>query len=250
VEERLQKIIARAGISSRRRAEDLIRAGAVTVNGAMVTELGSKADAARDHIKVNGKLLRFVDDKKYVLLHKPAGVVSTLHDPEGRECLAKYARWVPGRVFPVGRLEYHAQGLLLLTNDGELANALLQEKLAWTDWLKVKGKLTPEAIENVQAQTGVRLRMVKEGANAWYEARFAAGRSKEDEDRVQKALLRGGHPVEKLRRVALGPLTLGNLPAGKFRVLEGREVAALWRQRRRNSSGKEERTLRVRGKPA
>src|SRR5215472_5140012 len=126
MEERMQKIIARAGIASRRHAEELIASGLVTVNGQTVTELGSKADESRDHIKVNGKLLRPETSRVYILLHKPPEVVSTMSDPEGRKSLADLLHGVPERVFPVGRLEYHASGLVFLTNDGELANKMLQ----------------------------------------------------------------------------------------------------------------------------
>ena len=117
MEERLQKIIARAGIASRRHAEQLIASGLVTVNGQTVTELGSKADASRDHIKVSGKLLRAPKELVYIALHKPAGVVSTMEDPEGRSSLRDFLHGIAERVFPIGRLEYSTSGLLLLTNE-------------------------------------------------------------------------------------------------------------------------------------
>src|SRR5580658_10283466 len=115
MEERLQKIIARAGIASRRRAEQLIVSGQVTVNGKVVTELGTRADAARDHIKVSGRLLQGAEDHVYIAFHKPAEVVATLSDPEGRRSLGDFLSGVPARVYPVGRLEYHTSGLLFLT---------------------------------------------------------------------------------------------------------------------------------------
>src|SRR5271155_4455101 len=118
MEERLQKIIARAGIASRRRAEQLVVSGQVTVNGKVVTELGTRADAARDHIKVSGRLLQGAEDHVYIAFHKPAEVVATLSDPEGRRSLGDFLSGVPARVYPVGRLEYHTSGLLFLTNDG------------------------------------------------------------------------------------------------------------------------------------
>src|SRR5580700_359762 len=124
--ERLQKIIARAGIASRRHAEELIASGLVTVNGQMVTQLGSKADESRDHIKVSGKLLRPTSERVYLLLNKPPEVVSTLSDPEGRPSLRDFLHGISERVFPVGRLEYHSTGLVFLTNDGDLANRILQ----------------------------------------------------------------------------------------------------------------------------
>src|ERR1700733_16247108 len=124
--ERLQKIIARAGIASRRHAEGLIKSGLVTVNGQTITELGSKADESKDHIKVQGKLLRPETERVYLVLNKPPEVVSTMIDPEGRRSLADMLHGVSQRVFPVGRLEYHSLGLVFLTNDGELANLMLK----------------------------------------------------------------------------------------------------------------------------
>src|SRR5579862_1229004 len=126
MEERLQKIIARAGIASRRHAEEMISSGLVTVNGKTITELGTKADESRDHIKVAGKLLRPETERIYLLLNKPNDVVSTMSDPEGRKSLRDLLHGVSERVFPVGRLEYHSAGLVFLTNDGDLANLMLR----------------------------------------------------------------------------------------------------------------------------
>ena len=155
MEERLQKIIARAGIASRRHAEDLIRSGMVTVNGRTVTELGSKADETTDHIKVSGKLLRPEHDRVYLVLNKPPEVVSTMSDPEGRRSLQDLLHGVPVRVFPVGRLEYHSMGLVFLTNDGELANRMLKaHRLRQTYLLKLKSLLTFEEIEQLARADG------------------------------------------------------------------------------------------------
>jgi len=141
--ERLQKIIARAGLASRRHAEELIASGCVTVNGRVISELGTKADESRDHIKVSGKLLRPAGQRVYLLLHKPPAVVSTMSDPEGRISLRDLLHGVSERVFPVGRLEYHASGLVLLTSDGELANRILRShNLPQTYELKLKSLLT------------------------------------------------------------------------------------------------------------
>src|SRR5215467_14626005 len=126
MEERLQKIISRAGFASRRRAEELMASGLVTVNGRTVTELGTKADVTRDHIKVAGKLIRSEPERVYLALNKPAEVVATLSDPEGRRSLRDLLRGVNARVFPAGRMEYHASGLILLTNDGDLTNRILR----------------------------------------------------------------------------------------------------------------------------
>src|SRR3954464_13996991 len=124
--ERLQKIIAAAGIASRRAAEKLITGGAVSVNGQIVTELGSKADLERDHIRVNGKLLHGPERHIYLLMNKPKGYVTTVHDPEGRPTVMDLLRGIRTRVYPVGRLDYASEGLLLLTNDGELAQGLMK----------------------------------------------------------------------------------------------------------------------------
>jgi len=227
--ERLQKIIARAGIASRRHAEQLLLAGQVSVNGKVVTEPGTRADPERDHIKVGGKLLRFPKSKTYLVLHKPAGCVSTMHDPEGRRTLRDFLRGVPGRVFPVGRLEYHAQGLLLLTNDGELANRVLQAArvggLEQTYWLKVKGQLAEEVRQRLRQSTGVRIRLLRDAPNPWCEAVVSEPRH----DALRRGLAQLGHPVEKIKRVKLANLALGSLPAGRYRHLTPDEVSALRR---------------------
>src|SRR5271155_5585829 len=157
MEERLQKIISRAGIASRRHAEEMISSGLVTVNGRTITELGTKADESRDHIKVAGKLLRPETERVYILLNKPTDVVSTMSDPEGRKSLRDLLHGVPERVFPVGRLEYHSSGLVFLTNDGDLANRILQaHNLPQTYQLKLKTLLTFAEIESLTRSTGAR----------------------------------------------------------------------------------------------
>src|ERR1700747_110890 len=158
MQERLQKIIARAGIASRRHAEELIRSGLVTVNGRTITELGSKADESTDHIKVSGKLLRSEHDRVYLVLNKPPEVVSTMSDPEGRRSLRNLLHGVTVRVFPVGRLEYHSMGLVFLTNDGELANRMLKAyRLRQTYILKLKSLLTFQEIEQLSRATSTRI---------------------------------------------------------------------------------------------
>jgi pseudouridine synthase len=232
VEERLQKLIARAGVASRRHAEQLILAGAVTVNGRVVTELGSKADAARDHIKVHGKLLRFAAGRAVLAFYKPVECVATMHDPEGRRDLSDWLHGVRGRVFPVGRLEYHADGLLLLTNDGELAAEMLRAtQLPQTYQLKVRGRIEAHRMQHLRERLKVDVRPLRtvrargDSANAWYEARVTGPRA----DALRDALLQCGHPVRKLRRVAIGPVTLGQLAPGEHRALKPREVEELRR---------------------
>src|SRR6202142_3785520 len=170
--ERLQKIIARAGIASRRHAEEFITSGLVTVNGQTVTELGSKADASRDHIKVSGKLLRpaSASNLVYLILNKPPEVVSTMSDPEGRPSLRDLLHGVSERVFPVGRLEYHSIGLVLLTNDGDLANRILQSNdLRQTYQLKLKTLLTFAEIESLSRSTGAQIARLRGQEMPWYE---------------------------------------------------------------------------------
>src|SRR5437868_751698 len=144
--ERLQKIIAAAGIASRRHAEQLITGGAVSVNGQVVTELGSKADPEHDHIRVNGKLLRGAERHAYLLMNKPREYVTTVSDPEGRPTIMDLLRGVKSRVYPVGRLDYGSEGLLLLTNDGDLANALMKaaSHVPKVYLVKVAGVPSPE----------------------------------------------------------------------------------------------------------
>src|SRR6266576_5864282 len=150
--ERLQKIIAAAGIASRRAAEKLIASGAVSVNGQIVTELGSKADLERDHIRVNGKLLHGAERHIYLLMNKPKGYVTTVHDPEGRPTVMDLLRGIRTRVYPVGRLDYASEGLLLLTNDGELSNKLMKaaSHVPKVYVVKVAGVPAPDRIEKIR----------------------------------------------------------------------------------------------------
>jgi 23S rRNA pseudouridine2605 synthase len=226
MEERLQKIIARAGIASRRHAEDLIRSGMVTVNGRTVTELGSKADETTDHIKVSGKLLHPGHDRVYLVLNKPPEVVSTMSDPEGRRSLQDLLHGVPVRVFPVGRLEYHSTGLVFLTNDGELANRMLKaHRLRQTYLLKLKSLLTFDEIEQLARATGARITRVRGKESPWYEVTLTEARR----DALRNRLFQTGHPVEKIKRVRVGSLELGALQPGEHRTLSSEEVAALSR---------------------
>lgn len=230
MQERLQKLISRAGVASRRHAEQLIVTGQVTVNGQVVTKLGSKADAETDHIKVGGKLLRFSQARMYLALNKPAGCVATMSDPEGRQSLRDCLHGVPGRVFPAGRLDFHTEGLLLLTNDGELVNRLLKVSghLPQVYWIKVKGQLDANALRQVQQVAGARMAPLKsrEGApNPWYEATVTEAKS----DALRQNLSKLGHHVEKIRRVKLAELELGAIEPGQYRMLSEGEVAGLLR---------------------
>ena len=229
-EERLQKIIAGAGVTSRRKAEELIVEGRVTVNGTIITELGSKADIDRDHIKVDGKLLRQVSHHVYLALHKPRNYVTTMHDPERRPTVMDLIRGVKDRVYPVGRLDYASEGLLLLTNDGDLANVLTTAKshVPKIYLVKVNGMLSMDQAE--QFRNGIPLsgrrtapaglKLMRRAENPWYEVRLIEGRT----NQIRNMFKHFGFLVEKLKRVRIGPLDLGTLKPGEFRHLTAREV--------------------------
>jgi 23S rRNA pseudouridine2605 synthase len=224
--ERLQKIIARAGIASRRHAEELIASGMVTVNGQTVTELGSKADETKDHIKVQGKLLQPETERAYLILNKPPEVVSTMVDPEGRRCLRDLLHGVSLRVFPVGRLEYHSMGLVFLTNDGELANQMLKAHyLPQTYNLKLKTLLTFEEVESLSRQTGAHIVRIKGKDSPWYEVTLSEARR----DELRNRLFQTGHPVEKIKRIKIGNIAMESLAPGAYRPLSEAEVATLRR---------------------
>jgi 23S rRNA pseudouridine2605 synthase len=244
--ERLQKLIARAGLASRRTAESLIQAGAVRVNGRVVTRLGAKADPRYDRIEVEGRLLRFPESDLYLVLNKPRGYVSTAADPKGRPTVLHLLRglrqprpWRGQRVVPVGRLPYDVEGLLLLTSDGAFADTILRGRLPQTYWFKVKGQLSPEETAQVERvagrrqPAGFRLRLIKPGANPWYEVTLVEPR----DDRLRTALFRSGHPVEKVKRMAVGPLRLSSLAPGNFRELSHEEMEQLAAAAVQRSSG-------------
>ncbi len=235
--ERLQKIIAAAGIASRRKAEELIVSGHVHVNGKVVRQLGTKADAERDHIRVNGKLLQGAQRHIYLLLNKPKGYVTTASDPENRPTVMQLIRGVKKRVYPVGRLDYASEGLLLLTNDGGMANKLMKaaSQVRKTYVVKVAGIPTNEELEKLRSGVSIAtddgrrvrtapagIRLIKEGSNPWYEVALIEGRNRE----IRRMFERVGHHVEKIKRVRYGPLTL-DVPPGKFRELTLREVDQL-----------------------
>ncbi len=234
MQERLQKIIARAGIASRRHAEQLILSGQVRVNGRVVTELGTKADPERDRIEAAGRTIQAREEHVYLVLNKPPQVVATLADPLGRKTLRHYLRGLAARVYPVGRLDYAASGFVFMTNDGDLAAAMLKgaARIPQTYEMKVKGRLSVEQLVTMGRQCRARIRLMKQpfatrghAANFWYEVTLqSAGR-----DALRRALASAGHPVEKLRRVALGPLELGGLPEGRYRRLEAQELERLRR---------------------
>jgi len=234
-EERIQKILSQAGVASRRQAEQMMVAGRVTVNGAVVTELGSKADLERDHIKVDGRLIHAPRRLVYIALNKPNNTVTTASDPQHRATVMELLRGVKERVYPVGRLDYHSEGLLLLTNDGALANAIMSAAthLPKTYVVKVNGSLTGE--QEQQFREGIPLsgrrtmpaglRVVHQAENPWYEVRLFEGRN----NQIRLMFKHFGFLVEKLRRVRIGPIELGSLKPGQFRYLTGEEAQKLKR---------------------
>ena len=228
--ERLQKILSRAGIASRRKAEQIIQAGRVTVNGTVVAELGSKADLESDHVKVDGKLLHAPSHLVYLALNKPNNVMTTVSDPQGRPTVMEYLRGVKQRVYPVGRLDYHSEGLLLLTNDGELAHAITSASthIPKTYLVKVNGPLAPEQEQVFRegvplggrrtAPAG--LKLLRRAQNPWYEVRLIEGRK----NQIREMFKYFGRLVEKLKRVRIGFLELGPIKPGEFRYLTPGEV--------------------------
>jgi 23S rRNA pseudouridine2605 synthase len=233
MQERLQKIIARAGIASRRHVEQLILSGQVRVNGKVVTELGTKADPATDRIEAAGRAVKQRARTVYLALNKPAEIVSAMADPEGRKTLQSCLRGFPERVYPVGNLEYSTSGLVLLTNDGDLAAELLKnwENVEQTYHIKVKGMLTLDDLARLGKEAGLHMKTLRQPgatrggriANYWYEVRMRDTRKEE----LRRVMFKNFHPIEKWIRVALGPITLEGIPRGRYRLLEESQIEAL-----------------------
>lgn len=229
-EERLQKILSRAGVASRRKAEQLIIEGRVAVNGAVITELGSKADFDTDYIKVDGKLLHKPKRLVYIALHKPKNCVTTVSDPQGRETVMDLVLGIKERVYPVGRLDYASEGLLLLTNDGEFANRVTSaaSHIQKTYEVKANGFLTKEQEEHFRrgiplhgrrtAPAG--LKLLRRAANPWYEVKLTEGR----QNQIREMFKHFGLLVEKLKRVRIAFLELGVLKPTEFRYLSDSEI--------------------------
>jgi 23S rRNA pseudouridine2605 synthase len=252
--QRLQKIVAAAGIASRRKAEELIASGRVQVNGQTITELGSKADPERDHIRVDGKLLKKPQQFRYFMLNKPKGVVTTVSDPEGRPTVMKFFARAGARVFPVGRLDYQSEGLLLMTNDGDLANVLTSaaSHVEKTYLVKVSGKPREEALEQLRRGVMIergrrgeregrvmtqpaRISLIRDTDNPWFEVVLTEGKNRE----IRKMFEEVGHFVEKVRRVGFGPLVL-DVPPGETRELNEEEVTQLKRAARKKAASPEQ----------
>jgi pseudouridine synthase len=231
---RLNKILAQAGLSSRRGADRLIAEGHVSVNGVVTRDLATLADPDVDIIALRGVPLPHAERKQYLLLHKPAGYVTTVSDPRGRPTVADLVRDVGGRLYPVGRLDWDVEGVLLMTNDGDLTHRLLHPRygLPRVYEAEVRGSVTradvPRWRRGVTLEDGpatpVAVELVRPvGATTLLRLTFTEGR-KHEVKRYCEAL---GHPVHRLRRIAFGPVTLGDLPRGAHRPLTPRELAAL-----------------------
>ncbi|MBI5206075.1 MAG: rRNA pseudouridine synthase [Nitrospirae bacterium] len=233
MEERLQKILAKMGIASRRGAEEIILEGRVTVNG-QVAVLGTKADMSRDHIKLDGKLLTRPEPKVYLMINKPRGVITTLSEAEERPAIRDYLRKIKYRVFPVGRLDYDSEGLLLLTNDGDFTHAILHpsKKIPKTYHVKIKGLIEDDKIEKLKR--GVKLedgmtsparlkKLRKTEENSWLEITIYEGKKRQ----VRRMFEKVGHSVLKLKRVRINGIELGNLPPGEIRYLTPEEVSKI-----------------------
>jgi 23S rRNA pseudouridine2605 synthase len=239
-EERLQKIIAAAGITSRRKAEELITSGRVSVNGQVVTQLGAKAEIERDRIRVDGKLLRQPQRHVYYLAHKPRGYVTSVSDPEGRPTIMDLVRGAGARVYPVGRLDYASEGLVLLTNDGDLAQKLMHASshVPKVYLVKVAGKPSGEALARLRSGIAIpletkgrkqmvktapaRIQLVRDASNPWYEVTLIEGRNRQ----IRRMFEQVGHYVEKIKRIGYGSLKL-DVPPGECRPLSPAEVQRL-----------------------
>jgi pseudouridine synthase len=230
--ERLQKILSRGGVASRRASEQLIRDGRVSVNGVVVRELGTKADPGRDDVRVDGVRVRAPQATVYLVLNKPKGVVATRRDPQRRPTVMDLVPAVAG-LFPVGRLDVTSEGLILLTNDGAFAERVAHPRyeVPRVYHAKVHGVPDPDTLARLKRGVRVggelmavdRVRLVEAEGNAWLEVTLHEGKNRE----VRRLLEAVGHPVAKLKRVGLGPLTTRGLKPGHYRGLTQREVRLL-----------------------
>ncbi|MGE0103458.1 MAG: pseudouridine synthase [Blastocatellales bacterium] len=241
MQERLQKIIAAAGVASRRKAEEMIAAGLVTVNGVVVTEPGTKADPEKDHIKVQGKLINpriSRQQKVYLLLNKPLGVLTSRSDPQGRPLVIDLLGTYRNKVHPVGRLDFNSEGLLLLTNDGEFTQLIAHasSKVPKVYEVKVKGKPVQHQITTLERGVQIggsrtapcKIKLIEESkTNSWFEVTLLEGRNQQ----IRKMFDSIGHSVIKLRRVAIGFLRNEKLRPGQFRQLTEPEVKRFFRGR-------------------
>jgi 23S rRNA pseudouridine2605 synthase len=238
MQERLQKILAHAGIASRRKAEEIITEGRVTVNGKVVTELGTRADPDSDAIKVDGKRIRLATRYVYVLLNKPKNVMSTSSDPQDRPTVMEFVGGIKERIYPVGRLDFASEGLILLTNDGEFTKWMTKAgvvpkvyhvKVAHKPDESLLAKLRRGIFLDGERLAPCEITPLNEGENPWYEVTLHQGRNQQ----IRKMFLVSGHPVEKLRRIRIGFLEDRKLKAGAWRYLNEKEVERFKREFRK-----------------
>jgi pseudouridine synthase len=232
VKERIQKVLSHAGVASRREGERLLAAGRIRVNGVVVMEPGTKVDAD-DRIEVDGNLVRLDREPRYLLMYKPRGCVTTLSDPEGRPTVMAHLPTAGPRVFPVGRLDYDTEGLLLFTNDGDLAQALMRPRqgVAKVYQAKVQGLLEPATLARLRRPFRLdgrptrpaRVEVLYQRRHTVLQITLTEGRR----NQVRELCRRVGHPVMRLRRVAYGPLYDPSLRPGQTRPLQPAEVMAL-----------------------
>lgn len=239
--ERLQKILAAAGIASRRKAEQLILDGQVKVNGQTVTQLGTKADPRQDHIKVDGRLIH-PEPLEYYLVNKPPGVLSSVSDPLNRPLVTGLVK-SRCRLYPAGRLDFQSEGLMILTNDGVLTGKITRSGAIEKRYrVKVRGQPSEEKLSRIR--TGVtidgesfsrcKITVLKKSRNCWYEVLLRQGRNRQ----IRRMFECIGHPVMRLRRIAIGPLDLGDLPPGGSRKMLSKEVKALMGDKKRGKKRK------------
>jgi 23S rRNA pseudouridine2605 synthase len=234
MEERLQKILSRAGISSRRAAEKMMAEGRISVNGTVAVEPGTKADPARDEIRVDGRLISLEAESVYLILHKPKGYMTTMKDPQGRPIVTDLLSGMETRVYPVGRLDYDSEGLLILTNDGEFAQRLLHPRygIPKTYRIKVEGHLNKDELKALER--GILLddgrfapqAMQVDKTNprsTWLTVTLTSGRNRV----IRRAFDSMGHSVTRLIRVAIADIVLAPLKEGTWRLLNPREVGQL-----------------------
>ena len=230
---RLQKYMAECGVASRRKAEEMIAEGRVTVNGVKITEMGTQVEEG-DEVRVDGLVIRPETEKRYVMYHKPAGEVTTVSDPEGRRCVLDHFRDYPVRLYPVGRLDYDSEGLLLLTNDGTLTERMLHpsHQVDKTYLARVTAGVTLDEVRQLRAgilldghkTAPAKVRIIKQETFATVVlVTIHEGRNRQ----VRRMFEETGHQVTQLRRVRFGPLDLGDLPRGKWRELTAEEVRSL-----------------------
>lgn len=232
---RLQVLIARAGLASRREAEKMIKDGEVTVNGKRITELGTRAMAGKDAVKVGGRLLPMATELATFAHHKPSGVVTTMKDPEGRACVGEIAKRLGRGIYPIGRLDFNTSGLLLLTSDGELAQRVTHPRYGVDKCYEVKVNACPSERDLDRLRRGIRLedgrtapaelRVIRQlEKKAWLHVSIHEGRNLQ----IRRMFEAIGLHVDKLKRLQLGPVRLSRLPVGHSRLLRVGEIDAIY----------------------